>query len=95
MAFGFRIATTKGMSDLSDIRSLRMVWSGSFNTVSGSTALPTGMGTGSIVSVEVHDDKEEPNITLASNSLSWSSGANTTYGQSPSTNFTISLYRIR
>ena len=96
MAYGVMIRTTRGMSDLGDIRALREVWrSPLITTQSGSLSIPAGISTGAIVGIGVNDNREPPNVAVGTNSVTWTSGANTNIGEQPSVNFRISLYKVK
>lgn len=88
MAYGIRINTTKGWSDLSDITTLRRVYTTRRTTMEGDIAIPSDVAVNSaIVAVRSHDGGAVPYVTIntSSNRLIWQS--------SQSLDFSIDIYR--
>lgn len=88
MAYGIKIATTKGMSDLSNITTLRETYSlRRTNADDGNIALPAGIGVASaIAAVVTNDGGLEPMVTIANGRLYWQ--------DSGSADYTIFIYRM-
>lgn len=95
MAFGFRILTTRGYSDLSDIRAIRRVWtSGRRTAVSNTLTLAAGTLPGGpyLVGVDVADRRNAPNVEVSGQLVSWTGVTNAQQG--PSQDFVINIYKI-
>ena len=90
MAFGIKIATTKGFSDLSDITTLRQTYSvRRTSSADGEISIPADIAVQSaIASVITADGGYEPLVSIdyTNNRLSWK--------DSGSSDFTIFIYRM-
>lgn len=89
MAFGLMVRTTLGMSDLSNITSLRRVYSTDQSAASGNIAIPSSVAVVSAIPyAQVNDGGFPPYVTIdaTNNRLIWSNGG--------SSDFTINIYRV-
>ena len=90
MAYGVMIATTKGMSDLSDITTMRETYRiRRTSSADGEVALPAGIAVASAIPwVVTADGGTDPYVTISptNNRLYWQ--------DSGSSDFTIFIYRF-
>lgn len=95
MGWGLQIRTTRGISDLSDIKAIRKVWdSGRRTAASDSITLAAGTLPGGpyIIGVEVADRRNPPSVSVSGQTVTWTGVSSN--DNSPSNDFVISLYKI-
>lgn len=92
MPFSIQVRTTAGLSDLSNIDSVRVKWKARRTTTTGSVTVPVGINNSDIAFADVNDGGMPPNLIVSSadNTITWTQGnANST--RDPSSDFVIML----